>query len=623
MSDLNSFVLRSLASFAVILMMIVGVLPAQAAERLVDAGFINDHINVSAYLDFLPQDTARYTIEDIIEDQHSHQLPWQQNTSDNPGFGFDTHPYWFRLTLNNGSQQVLERLLEIKNPVLDEVQFYQVDGEGDVVTAATIGDERPTRDRPFFHHNLILPVKIPAAQTHYLYFRVTTSGALELPIDMWTPRAFQERDQLYLLFFGALFGILLVMGVYNFFIYTLFRDWSLLYYAGYAIGLMLFLASMHGFANQYFWPDDAWWRAHALLVIIPVTLYCAMMFTVSFLQLRNAYPMMAGLVRLGTMLCVICLVMVPFVPYSILIRILAACVFPVCSAAIVMGVMRWLHGYQPARYFIVAWTVFLLAISYYSLAKFGVFETSAVSEYAVQWGAVSEMVLFAFALADRLNSQRRSFVKAQSKALELQRLANEQLEMRVQERTQKLQEAMDDLATANTRLQALTMQDGLTGIYNRRYFDQKLEKEWQRALRNQDSLALLLIDIDFFKDFNDKYGHLAGDECLKRVAQVIRDTITRPSDAVSRYGGEEFVVVLPDTSSEGAVHVAENIRRAMQSVQIRLEQGQTMVSVSIGVAALIPSDARVPQDLISIADQALYQAKTNGRNRTQLAELPA
>lgn len=595
-------------------------LSAQTQARVVDTAFVAAHDNVSMFLDYVAQDRTSFTIEDMLDDQRNPRIPWRQNHSQTPGFGFDTHPFWFRLVVTNSAQKAVDRLLEIRNPVLDEVLFYQIDAEGFIVNLAQTGDSGPTGERPFFHHNLILPFRIPAAETHTLYFRVTTSGAMEFPVDLWTPKAFQERDQLQLLFYGGLFGILLVMGAYNFFIYTLFRDFSLVYYAGYAVGLMLFLASMHGFANQYLWPDSSWWRMHSLLIIIPVTLYCAMMFTASFLQLRKAYPFMSGLVRVGTTLCIGLLLLVPFVDYAILIRLLAALVFPVCMLAIVLGVHRWLNGYQPARYFILAWTVFLLAISYYSLAKFGIFELTAVSEYAVQWGAVLEMVLFAFALADRLDSQRRSFVKAQGKALELQRVVNEQLEHRVGERTRELRDAMDELEQANRRLQALTMQDGLTGIHNRRFFDDRLAAEWQRAARNRESLALLLIDIDFFKDFNDKYGHLAGDECLRRVAQVIVNTITRPSDSAARYGGEEFAVVLPDTSAEGAVHVAENIRRSLQQIRISLEGGMTQVSVSIGVAAVVPDEARSPQDLVASADQALYQAKSSGRNRTHCAD---
>lgn len=620
---LRLMILRLLCPLVHLMVALAAVLwlPAavMAQSRLVDVATVSGHDGVSVYLDYVEQGTSSYTIEDMLEDLRESRIPWQENHAGNPGFGFDQHPFWFRMRVVNPEQKPLDRLLEIRNPVLDEVLFYQVDAEGFIVNLAQTGDREPTSERPFFHHNLILPFRVPAGETHTLFFRVTTSGAMEFPLEMWTPRAFQERDQFQLLLFGGLFGVLLVMGAYNFFVYTLFRDVSLLYYGGYAVGLMLFLATMYGFSNQYFWPDSLWWREHALLLIIPLTLFCAIMFTASFLQLEQAYPYLTVLIRAGASVCILLALLAPVVDYAVLIRLLAALIFPVCMLAIVLGVHRWRNGYQPARYFILAWTVFLLAISYYSLAKFGIFELSPQSEHAVQWGAMLEMVLFAFALADRLDSQRRGFVKAQNKALELQRIVNEQLEQRVEERTLELRGTMDELEQANQRLQALTMQDGLTGIYNRRYFDDKLLAEWQRAIRNRESLALLLIDIDHFKDFNDRHGHLAGDECLRRVAQVIRSTITRPSDAAARYGGEEFAVILPDTTAEGAVHVAENIRQSLQQVRINLENGVTQVSVSIGAAAVVPSEARSPQDLVASADSALYQAKAAGRNRTVCA----
>lgn len=586
--------------------------------RIIDAAMLPGHVNVSPYLDYVEQKQRVYTIEDLLSDQLASDIDWIGNHSDAPGFGFDTNTFWFRLVLSNSSQDAMNRLFEIKNPVLDEVLFYQVDEDGYIVNVSKTGDLNPASDRPFFHHNLVLPFTIEAASTHFLYFRVTTAGSLEFPLDLWAPNAFQERDQVKLLFFGALFGILVVMGLYNFFIYTLFRDESMVYYAAFSIGLMIFLSTMHGFTAQYIWPNAAWLRENALVIVIPLTLFFSLMFSVNFLQLDRSYPRLNRLILMLASLCVMLAVAAPFVNYATLIRLNAAMVVPICAGGIIVGLSRWWQGYKPARYFVIAWTAFLGAIAFYSLSKFGLFSRSATGEYAVQIGAVAEAVLFAFALADRMNTQRRSFQRAQAKALELQKVANERLEASVTERTQELQAAMGELEKANQRLQALSTQDGLTGIRNRRYFDEKLEREWQRAIRNTDSLALLLIDIDFFKAFNDKYGHLAGDECLKSVAQVIEKTLTRPSDSVARYGGEEFAVILPETDVEGAVHVAENMRIAVEQKGIMVDGVTTHVTVSVGAAAILPTQDQEQQSLIAIADQSLYSAKSAGRNCTRI-----
>lgn len=589
-----------------------------ATGRVVDIPLARHQQTVSSRLDYIEQHKQQYTIEDLVADQRLRDIPWIQNHLDAPGFGFDTNTFWFRLMLSNNSQSQANRLLEIRNPVLDEVLFYQVTESGAIVNLSQTGDRNPASMRPFFHHNLILPVSVPPGETHYLYFRVTTSGSMEFPVEMWSPDAFQKRDQANLLFYGALFGIILVMGLYNFFIYTLFRDRSMVFYSAFSVGLMLFLATIHGFSAQFLWPEFSWMRENALVVVIPFTLFFALMFSSSFLQLALAFPRLNHLIHMLAVVSLILLLLSPVAPYSSLIRVCAALVVPISVGGIVVGLMRWWQGYKPARYFVIAWATFLGAISFYALSKFGLFTRSSFSEYAVQVGAVAEAVLFAFALADRMNSQRKSFQKAQAKALELQKAANERLEASVAERTRELQETMQDLEKANQRLQALTMQDGLTGIRNRRYFDERLDAEWQRGFRGGESLALLLIDIDYFKAFNDKHGHLVGDECLKVVAGVLENTLTRPSDSAARFGGEEFAVILPDTDVEGATHVAEKLREAVEQCGVRAQDQQLHVTVSIGVAACIPGRHQQPYELIASADRSLYLAKSAGRNCTRV-----
>ncbi|MBD2296089.1 diguanylate cyclase [Anabaena sphaerica FACHB-251] len=172
------------------------------------------------------------------------------------------------------------------------------------------------------------------------------------------------------------------------------------------------------------------------------------------------------------------------------------------------------------------------------------------------------------------------------------------------------------LEAANQELKRLANIDGLTQIANRRCFDEVLFQEWKRLKREKLPLSLILCDIDFFKNYNDTYGHPAGDECLKQVAYIINQSINRPADLVARYGGEEFVLILPHTDTEGAVHIAEEIRSQITSAAIAHISSQVSqyVTISLGIATLIPNDQLYPESLISKADQALYQAKQSGRN---------
>lgn len=174
---------------------------------------------------------------------------------------------------------------------------------------------------------------------------------------------------------------------------------------------------------------------------------------------------------------------------------------------------------------------------------------------------------------------------------------------------------MQELETANQELQRLASLDSLTQIANRRAFDDYLEREWKRLTREQLSLTLILCDIDFFKVYNDTYGHQSGDECLRQVAQVIRYVLQRPADLAARYGGEEFAVILPNTSPEGGVEVAKRIRLKLKAVSMEPSSYiKIPVTLSFGIASIVPSKELSSEDLIAEADRSLYRAKVEGRD---------
>lgn len=194
------------------------------------------------------------------------------------------------------------------------------------------------------------------------------------------------------------------------------------------------------------------------------------------------------------------------------------------------------------------------------------------------------------------------------------------LEKKTRELDQKVEELLSlkaQLEEANQQLNELSRTDALTGLDNRRQFKEVLAAEWRRALRNRHSLALIMADIDAFKSFNDTYGHLAGDECLRKIAAALRSPLMRPSDLAARFGGEEFVILLPGTDLEGGAHIAESIRQDVEQLAI-LHAGTSvngLVTMSFGVTAVKPHGGLVELDMVCAADKALYMAKEEGRNR--------
>jgi two-component system chemotaxis family response regulator WspR len=186
-----------------------------------------------------------------------------------------------------------------------------------------------------------------------------------------------------------------------------------------------------------------------------------------------------------------------------------------------------------------------------------------------------------------------------------------------------LRESQKNLAAANIELQKLAALDSLTGIANRRRFDEVMEIEWQRGQRDKQPLSLLMCDIDCFKIYNDSHGHLAGDLCLKKTAAVLTEHLKRPADLAARYGGEEFAIVLPDTDAAGAMIVAQACIRHLASLNIENRDAKPhgMVTMSIGVATLLPSPSGSVEALLTAADSALYAAKNGGRNRASVATI--
>lgn len=187
----------------------------------------------------------------------------------------------------------------------------------------------------------------------------------------------------------------------------------------------------------------------------------------------------------------------------------------------------------------------------------------------------------------------------------------------------ELEELQQALEETNEQLRLLSAMDGLTGLLNRRRFDEILEEEWQRCLRDSSPLSLLIVDIDHFKRYNDNYGHIMGDNCLKRVSRELADSLQRHVDRVARYGGEEFTVILPTTDSDGAMQVAHRMRKNVEALDIEHCASGVCeaVTISVGVSTVVPGAGTSSNLLLDSADKALYRAKKSGRNKCCTFEL--
>ncbi|MFC6669371.1 diguanylate cyclase [Marinobacterium aestuariivivens] len=249
----------------------------------------------------------------------------------------------------------------------------------------------------------------------------------------------------------------------------------------------------------------------------------------------------------------------------------------------------------------------LICIAFFVFTQRSTFRIYQVFEGFMSTNMVNEQLL-----RDLRKEQRRVLKLNDQLRQDLVRRINTEKQLRVEkQRAETLAEKLYELSSI----------DGLTEIPNRRYFDELLADEWSRALRTETVLSLIICDIDYFKDFNDHYGHLLGDECLKAVAHELDMHARRAGDSVARFGGEEFAVLLPGTSLEDAMRLADQMREAVKALGIshRASKVSDLVTISMGVASLVPSMESNPRQLLKEADEALYLAKDQGRDRVVCA----
>nr|WP_315464694.1 diguanylate cyclase [uncultured Rhodoferax sp.] len=585
------------------------------------------HIDIGANMAYLQDDSRQLQVNQAMADGQ----PWMPVTRTSPNFGFTKHAYWFRFALDNQTGKQVTRFIELPRPFLDDLRLFHF-VEGRIITRYALGDEQPFAQRVMQHQNFVMPLNLEPGRNQ-LVLRIASTGTVEAPLRLWQPAAFHAAAAKENLLAGAVFGMLLVMIVYNLFVYLSTRDINYLYYISFVASYLMFWATLNGYAFAIVWPDAIRWNSVAVPFSIAWACLSASLFADSFLKLHRfsmpAHRLMQGMALVSAGLLLGCFTL----PYEWIIRATSAFILAVSCAALSIGYWRWWLGARFARFYCLSWTAVFVGVSVLTISKFGWLPGNFWVNNASQIGILSLVVLLSFTLADRINTDRILRIHAQTLALaEAKRArasqqamlqatadANRELENRVQARTNELHAAMDQLRLANDQLQRLSMTDSLTQIGNRAFFDQALLTEHKRASRLKQPLALLLLDIDHFKTVNDSYGHPAGDACLRALADYMRQKVQRAGDLLARYGGEEFAVLLINSTLGDALELAEEFRADIAALEVVFEGHTLRITTSIGVASAIPGMHCSPSQFVGDADKALYEAKHAGRNCVRAA----
>ncbi|MBA54634.1 MAG: hypothetical protein CMK89_09280 [Pseudomonadales bacterium] len=509
----------------------------------------------------------------------------RETTGTNKGYAFS--PHWVLIAVDDAVGRWPakgELWLQYGYPPVDFITVYASNGSGWVQIGST-GDQSPwkTRQRQGPNYYFLIP-----PGTTDVLVRLQTIGSLQFPFTFYSG---DQLDQSLLdgaVVNGLFFGALIIMIFYNLFVFLMARDPAYLYYVILLSAITVFKLAVTGYGGMYFWKEDpAWINGHIQPISVGVCLTFVVLFTRRMLDIRTLSA------KLDLVLVIACwgsaLVAVTgfFVSRGIMVIVTSTWPSLVVLVVIAAGVLALVKNQLGSRIFVAAWGAGLVGAVLFSAQQQGWLPANELTVNSLKLGIVLNVVLLSFALASQIRKLRNEKENYEKEAKQNYELA---------------------------------LVDALTGIPNRRAFDERLEREIERARRDNRPIALMMIDVDYFKNFNDAYGHQQGDDTLVRAALIMRNCLRRPSDSLFRYGGEEFSVVLPDTDEAGARHTGDRVMSAIRKLAIpHSESPFKHVTVSIGVA--VAKNANIEaEDFIQIADQALYQAKRKGRNTLVLTE---
>jgi len=611
-------------------------MPSQAQTLLLSE---QGRYELAPYVFYLKEQGKALGIEELLENRAI--LPWQKNKNEDINFGFSTQAYWLKVTLNNQYALVSEWVLEIAYPPLDHVDAYLYDGEKKLSAVYYAGDQIKVKNKIVNHPHIILPMSLSPNQDYTLFIRVQTQGSVQVPLTLWQWESFNYHTLEHFLMQGIFYGMVLLMALYNFVVWLSEKKAIYLYYVSYILFYTLFQSSLNGIGFQFVWPDYPGLNNLIIPSTLALMLSALSYFISDFFTAEKSSPRLHILLTFSSYLYAALAIIYIFVPYSISMLMMSILTAFTIFLIIFLTIYMLKKKHPSANFFALAWVVFLTGAIFLVGNKFGVIPITIYSEYGLQFGAGLEIMFLSLALADQLASSQKAQIQAKEASLQLAHQVNMQrdktiaaelenyrlekensknLESLVSKRTEELNTAMEKLSIAHDTLKTVSITDALTQVFNRYYFDEHWRIEHKRAYREQTHLSLIMLDIDHFKSVNDNYGHPAGDMCLQQVAQCILKYAARDSDIVCRYGGEEFIIILPGTDELGAIAVAETTRKEISKLELYWEEQAIKITASLGISSLIPNNGQNKnrQFMVNQADQALYQAKNSGRNQVIL-----
>ncbi|MGY4879294.1 diguanylate cyclase domain-containing protein [Vreelandella aquamarina] len=489
----------------------------------------------------------------------------------NFNFGMVSHPLWILLSIDIDQPKVLH----VNNPLIHNVTLYRYDED-----VARWSDALPRMPvKPIFSNapanwRALFDV---ASSGDYL-LRLESSQALRFDLNLSSKEAMHSAWRGYLLGQGMYFGLVLGLMVYNAFLLIFLRDFSYFWYIGFISSSAGYFFLQKGLLFELLPNAPATTNDALLFTTISTGLFSALSFCQLFLSVDNRDPRLTPWFNGFLTLSVVVLALAWLYPGQLTLMIYSVLGLGTLLLFTVASCRALQRGFHPAQWLIIGWAALLVGCATFIFSIYGILPHTFWTYYGFQMGSALEVMLFSLALADRikiLHSERETLVK-------------------------------DKLRFVN-----LSFTDGLTGLCNRRYLNQHLAKCTDR-IQHFHPLTLIMIDLDHFKDFNDRWGHVLGDRALVHMAEIMKGVV-RDKDPICRYGGEEFTIVLQQQPMDKAFDIAERIRRELEQTPLKTDGGKDLyMTCTMGIAEYQHGEST--DAFINRADEALYRGKSQGRN---------
>ena len=579
--------------------------------------------------------TLRTTRDDTGLTDHIRQAYFQGGSHDALNFGYTKDRIWLKFTLSNTSDHDIERMLNIRYPLLDKITLYSDSQPEPLYSLGRLleGKNDQALDVPASY--FVMPITVKSNSFEAYYLSVESDDSLALPIYLTTQSALETQAFQYAVNFAFYIGLVITNILFAFFMTLILRDREQLYYCLFMISNhFAFFSVLEGMPNTLLGIDTLFINRDIIPFVVCFSMLLFTLFAASYLRLYSLAPKAYRLSRVLVGLMIFTLLLCFILPYFYAITLST-------FASILVGMFYGsvaktyvVRGRPGIKSFILAWGLGVAGAMIYGLKVWGIIPVNFFTSYSWHIGTLLEAAVFSAMMAYRaaqdrkerlvalqsLNKKERDLRHTQEQLLATESAAKTELELQVKQRTRDLSNLLGQLEDENKSLAELSINDALTKVRNRRFFNDIYPQMWNDSIEERTPISVIMLDIDHFKRVNDDYGHLCGDHCLVTLAQIMQSSVNHSTDVVCRYGGEEFAIILTRTTAEQACVVAERIRENIEMTIITDGEHTFKVTSSFGVAGLIPTEHASPDALIAQSDAALYKSKRNGRNRVTMPD---